>query len=457
MPAILTQKYRSFLAEQFALAISTGAVGAYVFIGRPSPWVDSANVAVSDTNPPKPVDDVQHIDFDYWRDLLAVKRVTESSTTFVVPRRNWTTGTVYDQYDDLDANLASKAYYVLDILDEPFKVYKCLWNALGAVSTVAPSTIDTALTPQQTADGYVWQYMYTVDSLFNKFLTTSWMPVLTDAAVISNALTFAGRLPTAVPLVILNGGATYNASQNVVTTLVGDGSGASVTNNDVQITGGVVSSVVLATGGLGYTEVTSINVFQAAAGTQATVRAIIPPYPNHGHDPIKELNATALMLTAQFDQSEAGLLTIVNDYRRVGLLINPIEAANGDLASASFYRQTTEIAISSNTGVLLRDDIITNVSKTDPKPTAIVVDVVDDGANNFTVRVVGVDDMGWDTPFAFGETIKNLTSSVEATVSGVTEPDLVPYSGSIVWVNQRTPITRESDQIEELKIVFPFK
>jgi hypothetical protein len=456
MPALLTQKYRSFLAKQFLLAITSGQTGAYIFIGRPSPWVDTANVAVSDTNPPIPKDDVQAVDFDDWRDLLAAKRVTGASSNFVVPRRDWVTGTIYDQYDDLDENLAGKAYFVLDTLDQPFKVYKCLWNNKGAFSNVQPSVIGTTLTPQQTADGYVWQYMYTIDSLYASFLTTSWMPVLSDPSVQTNAMAIAGRLPTTVPLVIINGGASYNASVNVVTTLEGDGTGAAVTNNDVQITGGVVSSIVLATGGLGYTEVTSINVYQAGASTQASVRAIIPPYPNHGHDPIKELGAAALMLSAAFDQSEGGHLTVVNDYRRVGLLINPVEASNNEPASASFYRQTTDISISANTGVLLRDDVITNISKPVPRPTAIVVDVIPSGPN-YKVRVVGVDDQGLDTPFAFGETIKNLTSGVEATVSGVLQPELVPYSGDIVWVNQRTPITRGSDQIEELKVVFPFK
>ena len=455
MPALLTQKYRSFLAKQFSNAIATGMVGAYVFIGRPSPWIDSANVSVSDTNPPIPVDDVQTQDFDYWRDLLAAKRVTESATQLVVPRRNWTTGTIYDQYDDLDDILYTKAYFVLDTLDMPFKVYKCLWNNNGGTSTIAPSTIDVALTPQETADGYVWQYMYTIDSLYTKFLSNSWMPVLTDSSVQANAWTYAGRLPTAVPLVIENGGATYNASVNVVVTLVGDGKDAAVANSGVGVTGGVISSIVLATGGLGYSEVTSINVYQAGAGTLAIARAIIPPYPNHGYDPIKELHATALMLTAQFDQSEANNLTVVNDYRRVGLLINPTESSNGDLAAASFYRQTTDIAISANTGVLLRDDVITNVSKAS-RPTAIVVDVVGTSPN-YTVRVVGVDDEGETDPFEYGETIKNLVSGVEATVSGATGPELTPYSGDIVWVNQRTPITRGSDQIEEVKIIFPFK
>lgn len=455
MPNLLTQKYRCFLAKQFSNAIATGTLSAYVFIGRPSPWVDASNVAVSDTNPPVPVDDVQTQDFDYWRDLLAAKRVIESSTQLIVSRRNWTTGTIYDQYDDLDANLYSKAYFVLDILDMPFKVYKCLWNNNGAPSTSAPSTIDTALTPQQTADGYVWQYMYTVDALYLKFLSTSWMPVLTDVSVQTNALTYAGRLPVAVPLIIEDGGATYNASANIVVTLIGDGANAAVANSGVEVTGGVISNIVLTLGGLGYTEVTSINVYQVGA-SPALARAIIPPYPNHGYDPAKELNATALMLTAQFDQSEANNLTTVNNYRRVGLLINPTVSSNGDLANASFYRQTTDITISANTGVLSPDDIITNVTKSS-LPTATVVDVVDDGAANYTVRVVGVHDKGELLPFETGETIRNLDSGVEATVSGATGPELTPYSGDILWVNQRTPITREADQIEEIKIVFPFK
>jgi hypothetical protein len=454
MPALITNKYKTFLAKNFLAGLTANTLQAYVFVGRPQQWIDDANNAVSDSAPPVPVDDVQTTDFDHWRDMLGMKRVSDANTQIVVARRDWTANTIYDQYDDLDVSLASKAFYVLDTsMGLPYKVYKCLWNNKGGHSTSAPTTIGTALTPQTTADGYVWQYMYTIGTLDRKFLTTQWMPVLSNTVIANNATTNQGKLPLAVPLLVTNSGANYNASATVTVTLEGDGNSASVVSGGVTIQGGAVTAVQLADGGKGYTEVTSINVFQSGA-TSATVRAIIPPYPNHGHDPAKELFCKAVMLTTQFEQDEIGKLTVENNYRRVGLIINPVDA-NGNVALDDFYRTTTELTLSGNTGGFALDDDITNITKATPKPTALVVDVVVI-ANNYVVRVTDVNDEGYDVPFAFNDIIKVGLAGSEGTISGVTNPELTPYSGEIIFVNQRTPVTRNLAQIEEIKLVFPF-
>lgn len=454
MPAILTKKYRSFLCEQFYNQLASNTMTAYVFIGRVSQWEDAANVAISDTNPPTPVDTVQNSDFAYWRDLIGVKRVSYANTQFVVPRADWVSGTVYDQYDDTDPALPTKHYFVLDTTDTPYKVYKCLWNNNGGISNVAPSVVGTALNPTTTADSYVWQYMYTVDTGNYKFLTDRWMPVLSDATIQNNAFTNSGKLPTAVPLVINDPGLGYNASVSSATSIVGDGSGAAVSSNGVTITGGVVSKVSLATGGLGYSEVTSINVYQAGASSLANVRCIIPPYPNHGYNPIKELNAVALMLTAEFDETEGEALTVDNDYRRFGLLINPL-TANSVLANAAFYRQTLDITLSANTGVFRPDDVIVNQTK-NAAPFATVVDVVQPVVNgSYVVRTTMVEDEGEANPFEFNDVFKCLETGAEGTVGAVSAPELTEFSGSIIYVNQRTPVARGANQNEEIKIVLP--
>jgi hypothetical protein len=453
MPAILTDKYRTFLAQSFLSSISDGSVHAYLFIGRSTEWFDADNVAVTDTNPPIPVNDVQHIDFDYWRDMLGAKRISTANTALVVPRVSWVDGTVYAQYDDLDTDLFSKSFYVIDDTSLPYRVYKCLWNNKGAASSVAPSTIGASLTPQRTSDSYVWQYMYTIDPDNYKFLSTRWMPVLSDNTVQAVASAASGKLPPAVPLVVIAGGVTYNAVATTTVTLVGDGSGATVTSNGVSIVGGVVTSIQLANGGLGYTQVESINVYQAVANTQASVRAIIPPFPNHGYDPVKELGARALMLVTQFQQDEIGALTVSNDFRRVGLLINPLNA-NGTLAAASYYRQTTDLTFSANTGVLQPDDVVANLTKT-TSPYATVVDVVQ-VSNNYVVRLTNVNARGETDPFAANDVLQCAESSVEVTVESVSASELTPYTGAIIFVNQRTPVTRDPDQTETIRLVFPF-
>lgn len=448
MPALLTRKYNTFLAASFLSGLSTGTLAAYAFLGHPLTWDN-------DSVPPTPLNTVQTEDFDCWRDMLAVKKVSAANTQFVVARRDWESGTVYAQYDDTNEALYSSAFYVLDVEQIPYRVYKCLWNNHGAVSTVAPSTIGASLNPGTTADGYVWQYMYAVTSTDYKFLTLSWMPVLTDQTVIDNAHAFPGRLPTSVPLVVTNGGAGYNAAISTTTTIIGDGANAAVSSNGVTIVGGAVTGIVLSSGGQSYTNVSSVGVTQSGVTitTPATARAIIPPYPNHGADPVKELGASTLLMSVTFTGSESGKLTTTNNFRRNGLLINPDEAS-GNAASNTFYRQTWDITFSANTGVLQPDDLVTNISKSST-PSGAVVDVVASG-NNYIARLTNVAQQGETVPFVVGDTVKCMASGVQITVASVDAPQLKIHSGHIAFVSNRAPVTRASTQNEEIKLVFSF-
>ena len=104
MPAIITDKFRIHNSEQFKEAFSeTSGNTMYLGIGRPQAFATSTradsrtNNEGSDTSPVTPADNqnAQHFPFD---DMLAAKKIAASDTTFVIPRRNWTTGTTYDIY-----------------------------------------------------------------------------------------------------------------------------------------------------------------------------------------------------------------------------------------------------------------------------------------------------------------------------------------------------------------------
>ena len=119
MPSINTKLYRNHLAKQFYDAIADSTVNLYVGIGRVSPW-DNESV------PPTPTNDVQSVQFGYWRDMIAAKRVSLANTSFVVARRDWTANTVYTQYDDTNPNIYSNNFFVLDTTNSPYRFYKCL-------------------------------------------------------------------------------------------------------------------------------------------------------------------------------------------------------------------------------------------------------------------------------------------------------------------------------------------
>ena len=104
MPAIITNKFRIHNAEQFSESFSEASPNVYYLgIGRPQGWGTltrgdgRTDYEGTDATPITPADSVS-TEFNSFDDLLAIKRVTSSDTAFVVPRRNWTTGTVYDYY-----------------------------------------------------------------------------------------------------------------------------------------------------------------------------------------------------------------------------------------------------------------------------------------------------------------------------------------------------------------------
>ena len=108
-----------------------------------------------------------------FNETVFAKQLTEGNFSLVVRRVDWVAGKVFDQWFDKDVNLKNKDFYCVTSLNH---VYKCISNNGGAESTVEPSVVGT--TRFETADGYVWKYMYSItsnDAL--KFMTPDLIPV----------------------------------------------------------------------------------------------------------------------------------------------------------------------------------------------------------------------------------------------------------------------------------------
>ena len=175
MPAIITNKFRIHNAEQFSESFSEASPNVYyMMLGRPQAFATSTrgdsrtDNEGSDSSPITPADSISREFFDF-DDAIAAKKIASSDTTFAIPRRNWTTGTVYDYYrhdygeritggtttqaaNSGATNLFDATFYVLS---STFNVYKVLDNNGNAASTVEPTgTSNSILT---TGDGYKWK------------------------------------------------------------------------------------------------------------------------------------------------------------------------------------------------------------------------------------------------------------------------------------------------------------
>ena len=291
----------------------------YYYIGRVLPWP-------TPSSPPSPLI-TQSYEEETRNTIIAVKKIQSTDVSYVVPRINWASGTVYDYFDgnyssDYPADsgatsLKSARFY---ILTDQFNVYKCLFNNNGAASTIKPTGTDPI--PLSTADGYVWKYMYTVPlSSRNRFLTSEFMPV---SKSVLNAYYSNGEISS---IVIDNRGSGYLGNANVslvVNGVFGSGTGNSIANlTPVLNAAGQIVEVlirdagnnyvtanisVVDVGGTGtgfYNTASTANLVPVLYETQIDRVLIVDPGVNY-----KANIQTSLVLTG--DGANASLLPFIN-------------------------------------------------------------------------------------------------------------------------------------------------
>tara|TARA_Y100000034_G_scaffold137029_1_gene218855 strand:+ start:7366 stop:8880 length:1515 start_codon:yes stop_codon:yes gene_type:complete len=504
MPSIVTSKFRVYNADQFAESLNEAVPSyLYMFIGRIRPWSD-------DNAPPTPVDATANTDFEHWRDMLSMKRVQSTDISLAATRYDWTSSTVYTEYSNT-VDMNNENFFVVT---DDFNVYKCLFNNNGTGSTVKPTGTDT--TSITTADGYVWKFMYTVSaSDAVKFLTTNFIPVETLTA--NNGATQwdvqQASVNGAIEIVeVTAGGAqfdNYNTGTLVAVanttqmTIASSGSASDdhYNNNTIYITGGtgvgehqevftyngttkvlvtkaafttlldtssqysIAPTVTISGDGINATAISTMNTTsntvysmtvtnQGQNYTRATIavtgntssgvtaQAYIGPPGGHGSDAAQELMGYNVILNTKFDKDESGTFTTDNDFRVIGLIRDPL-LANGSAATASTYEHTTNLTITGISGTFVADEVITGGTST---TTGYVVE-----ANTTVVKATQTDGL-----FSVSETITGGTSAATGTVSVANNGPLLDHSGDIMYVEHRSPVSRATDQIEDVKLVVRF-
>lgn len=204
MTKLITSEFRTHIADQFIESFDESANTIYyMFAARSLPYENEALV-------PDPGADLVSRFYDIYKEMVFGKKILSPDVCSMIRNITWTTGTVYDIYDDTDANLESKNFYVTVYEnDSYYNVFKCLDNVGGAPSTQAPSLDDTDAEDEfyKTGDGYQWKYMFSVPvSSYNKFAANGFMPIVVDANVVSNAAN--GAIET---ILVENSGINYNS------------------------------------------------------------------------------------------------------------------------------------------------------------------------------------------------------------------------------------------------------
>ena len=485
MAAIITNKFRINNALQFYESFSEdSATTYYLFIGRAHSWASDADVQGNtiaegtDASPPTPNDDISS-EFYNWDDMLGAKIIASSDVSYCIPRRNWTTGTTYDHYEhNISATNTSNsgATNLFDstfvVMNSAYAVYKCIENDSNTASTTEPTSTSNSIVT--TGDGYKWKYMYSLTSAETlNFMSTDFIHVSTDSTVTAAAVD--GALDT---IEVVAGGSSYSLSSGATISAIpirGDGSSGICS---VTISSGAIASAAVTTAGTGYTYayITNADIIAGTnaggAGSGGNLNVFIPPKGGHGKNAIIELGGFYVMINKSLTGAEGTSdIGVANDFRRIGLVRDPYNYGTTTVASATTRRQIHAAVFSSVSGTYTADEEI-NQATTGAVGKVIEYDSTNKILYYYQTRFpdVGTDSNGNLTAFSGANAITGQSSSAAATpntsnstttnavvfASGYSTPELAFDSGDILYVEERSPITRASDQTENIKLIIEF-
>ena len=441
MSALITKNFKILLAKQVYNLMELGANSylpadrksyIYAFLGKQLPWNSGTEVAGT------PTDSINAFN-DYYKRGIFAKQGSLENSSLVAPRINWTSNTVYSTY------VANSNFYVLNSKDQ---VFKCLSNNSGASSTSEPelslSTTSLEEPYVETLDGYKWKYMMTLTSLQKqKFLTAEWMPV------VYNKFVRAAAEPGSIDIVtVTNSGNNYTdgTTQSIIT-IEGDGTGAILKAN---VSSGQVQDIVIQSRGNYYTyaNLTFTDV-TGGTGTAAAATVSIAPHDGHGYDPVYELGASTVMFNVEFDGEEGGAIPVDNDFREIVLIQNPYLNGTTRLATANSYSLYTKVKVSPGIGDFNTDEIVFQGGTfSDASFTGEVISF--DTVENYLYlnNVRGT--------ISENQAIKGFSTGSIRIVNNVVAPTLDLYSGKVLYIADKLPITRDADQTERIRFILSF-
>ena len=517
MAAIITDQIRILNAGNFVAGVRNQSNAYYSWIGLPNPSYYQSDW---NTTPPSPKDNFNEendywdtmialkkiTDADVRQ--VVVNRSWTSGTTFDMYRHDYSRSNTAAVSGA--TNLYSASFYVIN---SDFRVYICLQNGTDPENPNGRPSLDeptfTDLEPRSAGtsnDGYIWKYLYTIKpSDIVEFESTDFMPVPLDWATSSdNAEIRDNAVDGSIKIVtITNRGDDIGPTGGTVYTRVpitGDGSGAEctiTTSNDKK-----VQSVVVSSQGSGYTygtvDLVAGNV--PIGSTRQTFEVIISPQGGHGADIYRELGAYNVLLYSRIENDiENPDFITGNQFARIGIVENPLETgttlltaskasavnalrltgtgySSATFTSDSLVTQTVAtgstavgrvLSYDQTTGVLKYWQDRTNVGFntlgagiTNPTYGYELVEFTSSPTGNGTLTIIpsSGSNLQIDTDFTgISTVINNRTYYLgQEFTSGVSSPEVKKYSGNIIYVDNRPPITRSSNQKEDIKIVLQF-
>ena len=257
MPQTIRSEFHSTTASILAAEVQLLKANYYYYIGKLDPW------ALDDVAPANLPILSQHEDDKIRENIIYMKKISPNDVSLAAARHNWTADTIYDRWDS-NVAMANKIFFVTN---SEQRVYKCLDNNNGAISTHEPTAVNYGVF--ETSDGYLWKYMFTIPAFKRlKFTGIKYIPV---QRAVSDSFYNRGSIEE---IVVEGGGSGYTAETPTVISITGTttGSGATATFTTDPI--GRILTAVVVVGGTGYTAGAKISI-STLTGSGAILTPVI--------------------------------------------------------------------------------------------------------------------------------------------------------------------------------------
>ena len=504
MSAFVTDQFRILNAGSFVESISNNSYYAFLGLSNPTPGsvgfgrTDNWNTSTINN----PVDNFQYL--SHYRDTsLFGKKITSENARRVIRKVDWVVNTAYDMYrhDYRQGNESpvSKTVRLYDtnyyVITSEFKVYICIDNGSSGTDpiTVTGSTIEPTQTDVEPSasgsDGYRWKYLFSISpSDVIKFDSTEYITVPNDwlTTTDSNIQTIreGGNSDTnnnqIKAVYIENGGKGYTSGTTA--DIVGDGTGGKVSITVDSV--GAITDVVVTNGGKGYTY-GIINLTPSSPSDTAKLIPIIPPSKGHGYNIYEELGTDKVLMYARFDDSTKDF-PIDTKFAQVGIIKNPETFSGAGVTfTENAFSSLYAVGLTTSRTVVIGEKITQNVSgakgyvasfDSDTKVLKYYQDrslcygnKIDQTLSASTTNIIAFDSTN-DIIFSSSgdsSSIKNLNGSVVVVnnkqinlgvnfTNGLANPQINKKTGTIIYIDNRPEVQRDSRQKEDIKIILEF-
>ena len=441
MPAIITNAFRTYNADNFIDAFSSNKM--YLMIGKADSWSGAdlgqySAASPTDTAIPTPIDTTV-APYIHHNDMIAAKLISTSDVSHVIKRTDWTSGTVYTEYDHLQDDQIDQTFFVMT---DQYNVYKCISNYGGIASTVKPTGQSSAII--ETSDNYRWKFMYEVQQAdVLKYVTTDWIPVkyLTSNDGTAQWTVQQAAVDGALEHIdVTSGGTGY------VNTHTGTAQGGGATSIQLATTASVTNDIyngmtVYISSGTGSGQ---IKVITDYVGSTKTV-TVSTWTTNPDSTSVYEVMPAVAITTTEGTGGAARVSSVV------GGVIKKISMT----AVGTGYRSgTATLTGGGGSGATLEPRIGPKLGHGKNPKTELGGAYV-----MMNVRLVGTEGGDFTVQDDFRKVVliaNPFVSGAAATATTYSGAEMDDDSGEQIYVEFRAPINRASDQTEDVKLVVEF-